>query len=511
MPSSHLAIAAHLAWGHIRPLCTLSAKLVKLQDLYITFLTTRSLHGKVTAELARNFEDGEEEFESRIRVVGLNFDEKNPFDLAEFERSFEQQFWMLANGESALCAHQQKQLAILKRPDALLVDIFCYKLLQIARRLSPDIKVWASGPTFGTSLYALFGPFGPDSRGYLQRLVTQHMAATGQDLMPAALEVVSSPSDQVIQAPGLLPIFKYENFPQERILDVPFVGLLHLDAASLIHECDALVSFTSAIYDPKECIEALDDFFALTSRKMHLVGPLISDTKRSARVEMEGAAKSPELLAFMQNALKAHGEDSLIYISFGTLFWSTQPDRLWTVLDVLMEKKIPFILSHASPWAKVPDEISEKIKASGLGFLTTWAPQQTVLEHPVTGWFLTHGGFNSITESIVAGVPMICWPFGADQALNTLLLTENLGVAYELIEVRTGSSGLKPVYRTGKAPTATLDAVRAEANTVLDKAFSEDGAKKRANTQNLKHMSSELWKEGGSSRIATQKLLNDLH
>ncbi|EKM59462.1 glycosyltransferase family 1 protein [Phanerochaete carnosa HHB-10118-sp] len=433
-------------------------------------------------------------------------------DLAEFQRSFERQFRVLADGEPVFCAQQQKQLATLKRPDVLLVDLFGgYQLLQIARRLSPDTKVWASGSFFGIALCSLFGPFGPDSRGHLQRLVAQHMAATGQDLMSAALEVVASPSDQVDQVPGLPPVFKYESFPQERIVESPFVGLFHLDGASLIHECDALVSSTSAIYEPKECIKALNDFFALTSRKMYLVGPLISDTKRSSRLETEGAAKSPELLEFMQNALKTHGEKSLIYISFGTFFWSTQPDRLWTVLDVLMEKKIPFILSHASPFAKVPDEIVEKVKASSLGFLTTWAPQQTILEHSVTGWFMTHGGFNSITESIAAGVPMICWPFSADQPVDTLLLTENLGVAYELTEVRSGSWGLKPVYRTGKAPTATLDAVRAEANAVLDKAFSEDGAEKRANTQKLKNMSSEQWKEGGPSRIAAQQLLDDLH
>lgn len=87
MPSSHLVIAVHIAWGrgllllvfidsavdfnscqgHIRPLCTLSARLVKIQDLHITLLTASHLRRKVAAEVTRNFEDGEEEFESRIR------------------------------------------------------------------------------------------------------------------------------------------------------------------------------------------------------------------------------------------------------------------------------------------------------------------------------------------------------------------------------------------------------------------------------------------------------------
>lgn len=101
----------------------------------------------------------------------------------------------------------------------------------------------------------------------------------------------------------------------------------------------------------------------------------------------------------------------------------------------------------------------------------------------------------------------ICWPFAADQPLNSVHLTENLDIAYELLEVRTGE-GLKPIYRTGKTPTGTLEAVRAEANAVLEKAFSEDGERRRANMRTLKEASLGLWKEGGTARIATEQLLD---
>ena len=33
--------------------------------------------------------------------------------------------------------------------------------------------------------------------------------------------------------------------------------------------------------------------------------------------------------------------------------------------------------------------------------------------------FLTHVGWNSTLEGIVEGVPMVCWPFFADQQINS--------------------------------------------------------------------------------------------
>ncbi|KAG6535688.1 7-deoxyloganetin glucosyltransferase-like [Zingiber officinale] len=80
----------------------------------------------------------------------------------------------------------------------------------------------------------------------------------------------------------------------------------------------------------------------------------------------------------------------------------------------------------------LPQEISEMTK--GRSFISSWCPQQKVLSHAAVGGFLTHCGWNSTTESICAGVPMICWPFFADQQINCRYICSVWGIGMEINE-----------------------------------------------------------------------------
>lgn len=66
---SRLKYAVHVP-GHLRPLCNLAARIVKMEPaIIITLFTTPTFYDKVQSELRRNFEDQEKGSFERIRCA----------------------------------------------------------------------------------------------------------------------------------------------------------------------------------------------------------------------------------------------------------------------------------------------------------------------------------------------------------------------------------------------------------------------------------------------------------
>jgi UDP:flavonoid glycosyltransferase YjiC (YdhE family) len=99
-------------------------------------------------------------------------------------------------------------------------------------------------------------------------------------------------------------------------------------------------------------------------------------------------------------------------------------DFLWIVRNDLLAK------GDAAASATLPPEFLETTK--GRCLLTTWCEQEAVLRHEAVGVFLTHCGWNSTMEGLSAGVPMLCWPFFADQQTNTRYACVEWGVGMEV-------------------------------------------------------------------------------
>lgn len=168
---------------------------------------------------------------------------------------------------------------------------------------------------------------------------------------------------------------------------------------------------------------------------------------------------------------------SVAYICFGTVI-TPPPQEVVAVAEALEATGGPFLWSLKDHIAKnnLPKGFVERTK----GKVVSWAPQLQVLEHPSIGVFVTHCGWNSVTESIVNGVPMICRPFFGDQKLNRRMVEDvwRIGVGVQ--------GGV--FTKTGLA-------------TSLELVFGNEGSKMRHNIGVFKHLARKAVGPNGSSTI----------
>ncbi|XP_015876877.2 zeatin O-glucosyltransferase [Ziziphus jujuba] len=130
--------------------------------------------------------------------------------------------------------------------------------------------------------------------------------------------------------------------------------------------------------------------------------------------------------------LEKQEPDSVLYISFGTTIYMADHDRQLKELAIALERsetKFIWVFRSDADNKKeeeiLPQGFEERVKGVGM-VVKDWAPQLEILNHPSTGGFLSHCGWNSTLESISYGVPVAAWPLHSDQPMNALFITEVL-------------------------------------------------------------------------------------
>ncbi|KAF7789271.1 hypothetical protein EIP86_000212 [Pleurotus ostreatoroseus] len=502
------AVGAFLALSQIS---VMAARIVKQRPVFVTLFTTVSFYERIVDELARNFDSNEQDARDRLRVVALPSKEGDFLDIDSLSEGFEVGYQDLVAERPITCAKTGVQHAAISHPTTVVLDIFAHRALTTARTHSKiPVKVYSFVVCSASAYHQHFGVASPNKNKNVRAFIQKEIERTGKSSADLAVEVFfKHAKGDVLSIPGLPYMFDYEEYPQKLIMDEQFVAVFRMNATEVTDQCDGLLLATPHAFETPEILASLSQYY---DGEVYPVGPLLPTASDASVLEKSKSKDTQEIDALMTRVLESHGPQSLVYVSFGSHFWTAEPDKVWAFLDAIMERKLPFIFAHASPFAEVPEAVKEKVKRYGLGLLSPWSPQQYILTHPVVGWFVTHCGFNSLLESVSAGVPLICWPFSADQPANALHTVVNLDIAYELFEVRTGEHGLKPVFRTGTAPTGTLDAVKAEAHRVFELAFGSDGAKKREKVQILREKFARAWDvtDEGLARVALASFLDKL-
>ncbi|KAJ4806776.1 Glycosyltransferase [Rhynchospora pubera] len=292
---------------------------------------------------------------------------------------------------------------------ALVVDIFCTDALEIGRQL-------------GIPAYVHF----PCAASVLAIYIHLPVFHTTTDTSFKVMECTS------LDFPGVPPI---------PIADVPYtlqdrdteIYQTRIEKFTQLAEADGILvnSFESL---EERAVRALKDGVCLPGRKMppvYCIGPLVKKEN----------GKEIEERHICLTWLDSHPKGSVIFLCFGSVvallidqikqiaigLERSSQRFLWVLRSTNDENKMFEPQPDSDLHLVLPDGFLDRTKNRGM-VINSWAPQVDVLNHASIGGFVSHCGWNSTLEAIIAGVPIICWPIFAEQGINKVLLTEEIKV-----------------------------------------------------------------------------------
>ncbi|KAI5118935.1 hypothetical protein M0805_003759 [Coniferiporia weirii] len=410
LPRGHIVTVSPEAWGHVKPLCALLGRIVRIRRVYATLFIPTTYIDKTNSEVARQFlPEGEEDLKSLIRVVALPTS-PDMGDLGPFQAGFFEAYKTLYAGKPLASAPDSKHVYdAVEPPQLVLLNTFFYEPIANIRSVSGTsvpIYAWQTGAV-GGGLF-LYGPERYGGKGDMAAKIAAITAKDEETIQKEKEKLYRRIKEELLEVPGIPPMYDYEFSPQVLAFSADLPGFTQYVHRTL-SECDGVVATSNRIFEGP-AFDAWQEWYG--SRPVIGIGPMALPIDATS-LERE-KAQSPlagEVDTFLNKALEKFGKRSVIYVSFGSFWWSTEPEKIWAVLDVLMELQIPFLFSHASPLAVVPEEVKEKVKASGLGLTSTWFPQQLILHHEACGWFVTHCGHNSVMEALSEGIPLYAFTY----------------------------------------------------------------------------------------------------
>ncbi|KAJ7206379.1 hypothetical protein GGX14DRAFT_643524 [Mycena pura] len=480
MATHHILAMLAPAWGHTISYLYLAVQLLnKDPALVITILQHNQVVSQMEKELLTCTYD-----KKRLRILGVG-DKDVVFGPNMLLTLFEQ----LTDGWFEALPPLAQGNEGWPRPQAIHFAFACGGQVIEATKpiVGPDCKTLVLVPCATASMIAHFNEY--DIAAIAREIYEDEARRDGRSMDEILPQVSASwnGSDKlsgiVVKNPGVPDMYDYERVSYAAGPPGGLFSQLLIPAQKLAKAVDGYIVTTGVYFEPIG-VPYCQEYYRKRGQEIFAVGMQTHELDFSEAVH--GVAPSNELVSlFLQNALSECGPKSVLYISFGSFFFPVATPQLvealvTTLLD--LETPFPFIFSLGAQMASLPEELIERVNTSGKGLVCDfWVEQRAILQHAALGWFLTHGGFNSVTESLIRGIPMIIWPVGAEQPINAAFLSaEPNPVAMELIQIRTGPQ-IGPSLRGGPKITGTTEDASKEFKAVFEAARSVRGEILRAN------------------------------
>ncbi|KAF8696338.1 hypothetical protein HU200_037245 [Digitaria exilis] len=294
--------------------------------------------------------------------------------------------------------------------DAFVIDMFCVDALDVAAELELPVYIFYASAAGDLAVFLNM----PSVRANMNMTLEEFRGS-------------------VLSVPGAPP-FKASELP-EILKDTDQAAKPILRTLQRMPESNGILVNTFESLETR-AVRALSDGLCVPDRAtppVYCIGPLVSSG---------GAEKGHECLRW----LDAQPDRSVVFLAFGSLgtFPTKQLEEIAVGLEKSGQRFLWVVRSPRSPNQNVeeplpepdldvllPDGFLERTKGRGL-VVRSWAPQVDVLRHRATGAFVTHCGWNSTLEGIMAGLPLLCWPLYAEQRMNKVFIVEEIKVGVEM-------------------------------------------------------------------------------
>lgn len=191
---------------------------------------------------------------------------------------------------------------------------------------------------------------------------------------------------------------------------------------------------------------------------------------------------------------KLHNGKSVLYVAFGTQAEVSQ-EQLLEIANGLEQSKVNFLWVIKSKRLEILQGFEERVKDRGI-IVKEWVDQMEILRHESVKGFLSHCGWNSVTESMSAGVPILAMPFMAEQHLNARLVSEEVGVGLRIMPCNGSVRGFVKSSEVEKRVKELMQGTKGEA---VRKKMEEVG-----------EAACDAMREGGSSWETLDQLIHDI-
>ncbi|EPQ31810.1 udp-glycosyltransferase [Pseudozyma flocculosa PF-1] len=459
MTKQEILMVSWPAIGHARPMLDFGLSLLSdYPSVELTFICSEHQ----IASLRKL--DGRAGTHPRLHLRGIEVAYQTPTEGGGSE--VEPEVILTMQAAHALSTQFPALYSSLPHPPSLVIcNWMIQRVADVVRTSTPQTKLMAFFDNAATFVTRMLGPVDIGGYGGVQQLWLRHCEENphvDRDDLQLKEKLLGRRSEGTFQIPGsgIDRMNDREMSPQAKdyLLKVPITPPL-VEIQRLVELSDAILINTHESVEGNVLAYLRSvinkEIYAIGSvmfRSLFEVGKTVraAAAKASSTIEAKNAgngadADDDDVMQFLHSQPRG----SVLYISFGTMFRPT-PAQLVKMLEILVEEApdLSFVWTLGSGKDLIascpPDErqrvrdLQSKLLRSGRGRLVDWADQHAILQHPATGFFLSHGGWNSCQESLLAGKPLLVFPFFGDQLFDAYLL-KSRGVAYHIQSSRFDS------------------------------------------------------------------------